>query len=238
MIVLSGDLSNETWQEQQMTAAARGRKGGRRSRRGEILKAAEKLISSQGLGGVTTRQIAEMAGCSEGALYVHFDSRVALLLAMLGETLPDMLGPLGKLRESLGQGSPHQNLVAAMQGVLRFHRRVLPATMGIVADPELLRAYSRSLARERKGPHLSMAVLSGYIAGEQKLGRIEHSTDAKLVAHVLMSASFFRAFMERFTGRATKPGWDALVRTLLAALAPLATSHLPPRPRRQRSGIR
>ena len=61
------------------------------NRRKAILQAAEKLMLSRGLSGITTRQISEEAGCSEGALYVHFNGRLELLLAMLEESLPEML---------------------------------------------------------------------------------------------------------------------------------------------------
>ena len=70
------------------------------NRRSEILQAAEMLMQTSGLSGVTTRRISQKVGCSEGALYFHFKGRLDLLLAMLEESLPDMLGPLHTLRES------------------------------------------------------------------------------------------------------------------------------------------
>jgi len=160
---------------------------GRVNRRSQILRAAEKLMHSRGLTGVTTRQISKEVGCSEAALYFHFKGRLELLLAMLEESLPDMLGPLKTLRESVGRGSPRTNLEAALHGIFKFHRRVLPATAGLFAEPELLVAYRDSLARQGKGPQLSMAVLADYIAAEQRLGRIGSDVDVKLAAYLLMS---------------------------------------------------
>jgi AcrR family transcriptional regulator len=52
---------------------------GRPSRRPEIIAATEALIRTRGLASTTTRAIAEQAGCSEAALYVHFDNRLTLL---------------------------------------------------------------------------------------------------------------------------------------------------------------
>src|SRR5262245_13051217 len=121
------------------------------NRRSQILQAAEKLVRSRGLTGVTTRQISEEVGCSEGALYVHFRGRLELLLAMLEESLPEMLRPLQTLQKSVGQNSPHTNLVKALRGIFKFHQRVVPATGGLFADPELLAAYRGSLARQGKG---------------------------------------------------------------------------------------
>src|SRR5260370_6419991 len=74
---------------------------GRPSRRPEIIAATEALIRTRGLAATTTRAIAEQAGCSEAALYVHFDSRLTLLLAVLEESLPEMLLPLKALEQSI-----------------------------------------------------------------------------------------------------------------------------------------
>ena len=198
----------------------RKRKGTRkRNRRSEILRAAEKLMHSRGLSGVTTRQISEEVGCSEGALYVHFKGRLDLLLAMLEESLPDMLRPLQTLRESVGRGSAQQNLAQVLTGIYRFHLGVVPRTAGLFAEPELLAVYRNSLKRQGKGPHLSMAVLEEYIRSEQHLKRIDSHVDAKLAASLMMSSSFFRAFVENFFGKVTQPSWSVFAEQLVATLA-------------------
>jgi AcrR family transcriptional regulator len=198
----------------------RTKRSGKVNRRSEILRAAEMLMHSRGLSGVTTRQISQEVGCSEGALYFHFKGRLELLLAMLEEGLPDMLGPLQTLRESVGLGSPQANLAAALLGIFKFHRRVVSRTAGLFAEPELLGAYRKSLARQRKGPHLSIGVLADYIAAEQELGRIDSSVHAKVAAYLLMSSSFFSAFMEKFSGKTMQPPWDNYVKKLVAVVVP------------------
>ena len=193
---------------------------GRVNRRKRILQAAEKLLLSRGLSGITTRQISAEAGCSEGALYVHFKGRLELLLAMLEESLPEMLGPLRRLQQQIGRGSPQLNLAAALGGIFRFHQRVTPRIAGLFADPELHAAFRRSLARQNKGPHLSMKALEDYIGAEQGLGRISRRIDPKLAAYVLMSSSFFHAFSEQFFGRPMRPTWGKLVKQLIETVAP------------------
>jgi AcrR family transcriptional regulator len=199
--------------------SSNSKRTGRLNRRSEILEAAEKLMQSRGLSGVTTRQISREVGCSEGALYVHFKGRLELLLAMLEESLPDMLGPLQALRESVGRGSPHGNLAVALGGIFKFHRRIVPRTAGLFAEPVLLAAYRNVLARQGKGPHLSMRALEEYIRSEQELGRIALDVDAKLAAHLMMSSSFFRAFMEHFLGKSTQPAWGKFAEQLVAIVA-------------------
>lgn len=165
---------------------------GKSNRRSEILKAAEKLMRSHGLSGVTTRQISKEVGCSEGALYVHFKGRLELLLAMLEESLPTMLQPLQALQESVGRGSAQGNLVRALDGIFKFHQSVILATAGLFAEPELLAAYRSSLKRQGKGPHLSMRVLAEYIRSEQRLGRIDSGTPCSQLDNVFIVFSSLR----------------------------------------------
>ena len=198
----------------------RSKQTGKVNRRSDILRAAEKLVRARGLSGVTTRQISKEVGCSEGALYVHFKGRLELLLAMLEESLPTMLLPLEILQESLGRGSAQDNLVQALKGIFKFHQRVVPATAGLFAEPALLAAYRNSLKGQGKGPHLSMRVLADYIRSEQRLGRIDSQADANYAASLIMSSSFFRAFVEQFFGTPMSPAWREFAKELIATITP------------------
>ena len=193
---------------------------GKINRRKEILQATERLMLSRGLSGVTTRQISQEVGCSDGALYVHFKGRLELLLAVLEDRLPEMLGPLRVLQQRVGQGSPEANLEIALRGIFRFHQRATPIVAGLFAEPALHAAYRDSLARQDQGPHLSLKVLEDYIAAEQGLRRIDRRVEPKLAAYLLMSSSFFRAFSEQFFGRPMRPAWGKVVKHLIAAVAP------------------
>jgi AcrR family transcriptional regulator len=199
---------------------ARSKQAGKVNRRSDILRAAEKLVRTRGLSGVTTRQISKEVGCSEGALYVHFKGRLELLLAMLEENLPTMLQPLETLQKSLGRGSAQDNLVQALNGIFKFHQRVVPATAGLFAEPELLASYRNSLKGQGKGPHLSMRVLADYIRSEQRLRRIDSYADANHAASLIMSSSFFRAFVEHFFGTPMPPAWREFAKELIATITP------------------
>ena len=174
---------------------------GRPSRRPEIIAAAQELIRTQGLANVTTRSIAERAGCSEAALYVHFDSRLKLLLAVLEESLPEMLVPLQALEQSIGSSTPQQNLTKALRAIFAFHERVIPMACGLFADTELLGAYRESLTDRNKGPQGAIARLQHYIVAEQKIGRVDKRLDADLAATTIMAMSFFKAFTSQFLGQ-------------------------------------
>lgn len=188
------------------------------NRRSEILRAAEKLMSTKGLNGVTTRQISREVGCSEGALYVHFRGRLELLLAMLEESLPDARQSLQALERSGGKGSPQANLVVAITGIYRFHQRAVPLFAGLFAEPELLAAYRKSLIANNRGPHLAIAALQQYIEAEQKLGRLDKQIDANLSATTLLSSCFLRAFVEHFFDRPMRPAWDKFATQLVTSI--------------------
>ena len=204
------------------------KRGAKLNRRLDIIRAAEKLMQTRGLSGVTTRLIAQEVGCSEGALYVHFKGRLELLLAMLEESLPDMLGPLRVLQESVGQGSVHKNLERALTGIYRFHQKVILRTAGLFAEPELLAAYRNSLRKQGKGPHLSLQIVEAYIRSEQRLKRVATSVDAKWAASLLMASSFFRAFSESFFGKPVQPAWGRFVKQLVLTVAPKADTGAKP----------
>jgi AcrR family transcriptional regulator len=194
---------------------------GRPSRRPEIIAAAETLIRTRGLASTTTRAIAEQAGCSEAALYVHFDNRLALLLAVLEESLPDMLLPLKSLEQSTGAGTPEQNLARALRAIFAFHERVVPMLCGLFADPDLLNAYRKSLTSRNKGPHGAIGRLRRYIAAEQAVGRIHKSIDAETAATMLMASSFFHAFVSKFFG-SPRPSSAAFKKLVAAAIHKVA----------------
>jgi AcrR family transcriptional regulator len=190
---------------------------GRPSRRPEIIAATEALIRTRGLANTTTRGIAEQAGCSEAALYVHFDNRLTLLLAVLEESLPDMLVPLKSLEESIGTRTPQQNLVTALRAIFAFHDRVVPMLCSLFADPQLLTAYRESLSTRNKGPHGAIARLQRYISAEQRLGRIHQSIDRETAATMMMASSFFKAFVSKFFG-APMPTPAVFTRLVAAAI--------------------
>jgi AcrR family transcriptional regulator len=149
--------------------------------------------------------------CSEGAIYVHFKDRLALILEVLHECLPEMLLPLHALQKRVGTGTPEQNLITAVGGLMRFHDRVAPMLCSLMTDPELLHRFRQSLNESGKGPHRGIATLGGYIQHEQKLGRIDANVDAKAAATVLMASSFFQIFTTKLLGSAKRLDVKCLV---------------------------
>jgi AcrR family transcriptional regulator len=176
-----------------------------------MVAATETLLRERGLGGVTTRAIAEAVPCSEGAIYVHFKDRLELLLAVLQESLPEMLVPLHALEEKVGRGTPRQNLGIALAGLMKFHDRVAPMLCSLMAEPELLQRFRKSLDSSHQGPRRGIATLARYIEQEQRHGRIDALVDAKTAAFVLMASSFFHIFTSHLLGYTRRPDMKRLV---------------------------
>ncbi len=81
-----------------------------RNARPKIERAALKLFVSEGVDAATTREIADHAGVSEGALYRHYKGKDELALALfmethnrLGEMLHDSLLAEGTIAEKVGR---------------------------------------------------------------------------------------------------------------------------------------
>ena len=170
----------------------------RTNRRDQIVAAAEELLRTKGLAAVTTRQVAAQVGCSEAAIYVHFKSRLELLLAVLGESLPDMLEPFRILSGSVGRKTPEENLETAAKGMIAFLGRVIPMIAGLFAERDVLDSYRNSLLANDKGPHLATARIARYLQAEQDIGRVPKNIDVSTAASLLISAVFFRSFTQQF----------------------------------------
>lgn len=192
---------------------------GRPSRRAEIVATTERLLRERGLGGVTTRAIAESVPCSEGAIYVHFEDRLALVLAVLEESLQEMLVPLHALGERVGRGTPEENLLIALKGLSKFHERVVVMLCSLISEPELLERFRRSLGEKGRGPDRGVATLARYIEDEKALERVCSQVDAKTAARALMASSFFHAFTGQLLDSAEKMDMKALVQMVLGSEA-------------------
>jgi AcrR family transcriptional regulator len=183
-----------------MTTEMEGKRRGRPSRRAEIVAATEKLVRERGVPGVTTRAIAEAVPCSEGAIYVHFKDRLDLILAVLEESLPEMLVPLHALKEKTGLDTVEANLAIALRGLVEFHRRVMTMLCSLLGEAELRERFRRSLTEDGRGPNRGVATLARYIQDEKRLGRIATGVDAHNAARVLMASSFFHVFTMELLG--------------------------------------
>src|SRR6266852_770157 len=149
----------------------------------KLIAATERLLSSQGLGCVTTRDIARAAKVAEGALYHQFGD------------IPDVLQSLPL---QVGQNTVEKNLARVLESAFAFHFRMAPLVCSLFADPELL-ARVRNMMNERSmGPGRSTSVISAYLRAEQQLGRVANAAEPETVAGLMLAASFNTAMCDHF----------------------------------------
>jgi AcrR family transcriptional regulator len=200
--------------------------GARRARataagtRERILDAAAQVMETLGLARATTKQIATAAGYSEATLYKHFGDKSELLLAVLGERLPALVGLLSRLPEEAGQDEVAERLQEVVSQAIRFYERAFPILASLFAEPALLARYRQELAAVGAGPHKANQALAAYLRAERELGRIDLSVDPEAGAAMLLGACFQHAFLGAFSGQPTPAAERArfaasLVTTLL-----------------------
>lgn len=66
-----------------------------------IIASARRSFAEFGFFGASTATIAEGAGCSEAVLYRHFDSKIALLLEVVGEIAAELGATVADLRRTV-----------------------------------------------------------------------------------------------------------------------------------------
>ena len=164
----------------------------------KLIAATERLLSSQGLGCVTTRDIARAAKVAEGALYHHFGDKAELILSVVLHQLGDFPDVLQSLPLQVGQNTVEKNLARVLESAFAFHFRMAPLVCSLFADQELL-ARVRNMMNERSmGPGRSTSVISAYLRAEQQLGRVANAAEPETVAGLMLAASFNTAMCDHF----------------------------------------
>jgi AcrR family transcriptional regulator len=168
--------------------------------RAALLEAADRLIQMRGARGLTTREIAREAGCSDSALYVHFADKAHLLASVCERWLPDLTNALGDLINRVGVATVQANLEAICATALRAYREMAPQMYAIAGDPELLAYHRAALRAAQRGPRRGIEAFAAYIAAEQRLGRVRAGSEPVMAANVLLGSCWQRAAMHHYFG--------------------------------------
>jgi AcrR family transcriptional regulator len=191
--------------------------------RKQILDAAQRLIEKGGFTRLTTREIAQEAGCAEGTIFKHFKRKDDLSLAVVLENAPKFKDVIAYKRA--GKGSVQKNLEDIALACLRFSEKLIPLAAALFADTNLLARQRQALSESRKGPKEAFELIAGYISEEQQLGRIDRKVVPLTVSALLLGSCFHRAFLRQAMGRHLLPLNDrdfaaGLVVTLMHGLSP------------------
>jgi AcrR family transcriptional regulator len=163
-----------------------------------LLAATEQLLSSQGLGCVSTRDIARAANVAEGALYHHFGDKAELILSVVLHQLGDFPEVLQSLPLHVGQNTVQKNLEIVLESAFAFHHRITPLMCSLFADQELLVKVRGMMAERSMGPGRAAFAIAAYLRAEQQLGRVALSAVPETVAELMMAVSFNAALCDQF----------------------------------------
>ena len=163
-----------------------------------LIAATEKLLSSQGLGCVSTRDIAKAANVAEGALYHHFGDKAELILSVVLQQLGDFPEVLQSLPLRIGENTVQKNLETVLESAFAFHHRIAPLVCSLFADQALLAKVRSMMAERSMGPGRSVFAISAYLRAEQQLGRVSSSAVPETIAELILAVSFNRAMQDHF----------------------------------------
>ena len=195
----------------------------RRNTRQKILDAAQRLIEKGGFSRLTTREIAQEAGCAEGTLFKHFQRKEDLCLAVVLENSPRFKDAIAQKRA--GKGSVAKNLQDIVLAAIQFSDKLIPLAAALFADTALLARHRKVLQAGRGGPKDVFDLIAGYVSEEQQLGRIDRGAAPLAVSALLLGPCFHWAFLRQGIGKNLLPLTDeqfasTLVSTLMRGLSP------------------
>src|SRR5579884_3965575 len=189
--------------------------------RDRILDAAVTVLRERGQAAATTKEIARVAGCSEGSLYTYFATKEQLLQAVMAERLPPFIPLLHALLARAGEDTLEEHLVEVARLAVPFYAEMMPLAATALATPDLV----AGLRRQNLGPHRANESVVSYLRLEQRLGRIRAGVSLEAAASLLLGACLQRALNRQFAPQEPDAGADDrfvtdLVATLLQGLQP------------------
>ncbi len=182
-----------------------------RDPRGQLFEAAERVLLSDGPGGLTSRAVTAEAGVAKGVLHRHF----ADFDAFLAELTLDRVARIGTqataLRAMAGSDTVAGNLATALPEA--FSPAILALIRLVIARDDL-----RARLRAATGSRIpliseSTAMVADYLTAERDLGRIPANTDISTLAPTLIGAAHLL-----FTDTDGAPKPAAITRIVTAVL--------------------
>ncbi|MBV9425137.1 MAG: TetR/AcrR family transcriptional regulator [Solirubrobacterales bacterium] len=184
-----------------------------------ILAATLELLRQRGIGRLTTREVAVVAGVSEASIYYHFNDRSGLLQAVFEEGIR----PLQELGAEGGLSGPFRRelLLTLGEAIERFLDQALPILTAAQSDAELRDRLAAYMDEQDLGPHRGVLALGSYLADEQAAGRVRADVDPYAVGLMLVGTCFTRSSQRQMpTHRSELPALADIVDALVTLLRP------------------
>ena len=189
-------------------------------------------MQESGLVGLTTRSIAERAGCAEGSIYRYFADKHALVAEVVLTRLGSFFKLISTLPDRAGTGTVKRNLQELADQALEFFSGILPLVVAALSDRELLEGLRAHWQDAGVGPARTQTQVAEYVRREQRLNRIDRAVSADHLTALLLGACFAQATMTELVGK--EGTWSrerfasTIVRTLLTGVAAKEPAQAPP----------
>jgi AcrR family transcriptional regulator len=165
--------------------------------RDQIVTATRKLIEDRGIATITTKQIAQTAGCAEGTIFRYFERKEDLLLAAVQASFPSLKEAL----MSITGGSARERLRRLGMNLIRFFEQIAPASVAVLSDAELTRRHRERVREMNGGPQRLYMAVSRFIESEQARGALHADLSPVHIASALLGPCFFRVFNRLSLGK-------------------------------------
>jgi len=176
------------------------------ARRNQILDAAASVFAEKGYHRATTKEIASVAGVSEGTIYNYFDNKADLLIGMMTRLVE--LRELPQELEDALQSDAREFLVAIfrdrMGRIVQSHEETFQAILPeILTNPELRERYYQGFIQP------TAMMLEDYIQTRVELGHLR-PIDVPLAVRAVQGM-FVGLLMFRFLGdEPIRTRWEEL----------------------------
>jgi AcrR family transcriptional regulator len=162
-----------------------------------LFDAAERVLARDGASGLTSRAVTTEAAVAKGVMHRHFVDFDSFLAELVLDRAAELDATAATLRNAVGTGTVVDNLTAALTAVFT---PLAAAMVALVVMRDGLRARLRSAGAARF-PLIAegSAMVTGYLAEEQALGRVVAAADLAALSPTLIGSAHL-LFTDREAG--------------------------------------
>lgn len=165
-------------------------------RQKEIIDAAGKILTQSGVSGLTTKNLAKEMGFSEAAIYRHFPSKEAIIIAMLGFLQSNMDSRLAGIDQSQGVEDLFRAIFSSQFSFFTQNQHFVVAVFSDGLWEESGQVNQAILALMQT----KMKYLLPLIQEGQNQGLFKSSISAEQLAHIVLGAFRLHMFKWRVSG--------------------------------------
>jgi AcrR family transcriptional regulator len=129
---------------------------------------------------VTTKEVARVAGCSQGSIYNHFEDRTDLLAQVVANRMLSVTAELTSF--GLGSADGGMTLRDLVHAVGSAYEQLIALSTSLVADPEVRLRFHAVLEDRGTAPDSISDAVTVLISASQTAELIRTDVDAEMVA--------------------------------------------------------